>query len=237
MSRQFMAEDGIRAANFGILSKTNSASLSWVGWYAGSGKWDEYAQYWTKSITAGNFQRYKINGSSIEFVTDDGSDLDHIGCAGSIDAGTLEANAETSSSDGWMIYLPNYWMYPPDARIADIAAAVSGAEDMPPDTVLFTDTYRLDSRCYVFSGDTKADDDTCLLEAEKTLTAALDASAIARFTWPSGGKTIVEYRGGEVLLNGVKARELFELPGGLDEWTNQCLLNPASGNTFCFQGK
>ena len=56
------------------------------------------------------------------------------------------------------------------------------------------------------------------------------------FTWPSGGKTVVEHAADTYRINGIKADSLYgaEIPKGVDTWKSNCLKNKVTGNTFCF---
>ncbi|MCH2094184.1 MAG: hypothetical protein MK160_03610 [Rhodobacteraceae bacterium] len=93
------------------------------------------------------------------------------------------------------------------------------------------------SECYVFKGPQLLDHEPCSVEVIFSEDVSLKRKTTGRFTWPSGGVTVVEDEGvwpPEYRING-KPAESFEFFKDQPISNGPCFVNTASGNTFCVE--
>lgn len=228
MHRSYEPEDGITATNFSSQSGPEQRSEHDTSVFGRAGQYSAYG------ATRESFLKYETVDGQVDFTTDNGEDLTEIGCSGYVEMNSLEMAAETLNSNNWFMSMPNYWMYPGEASFKQLMAAAGGESEMPAQAVLRSVNWSYNGRCRVFKGDTRIDDEPCLIEGNKVLNAKLQTKAVLKFNWPSGGVTVLEAGEEGQLLNGAKTGSVYPNPGNLDYGENECLKSKKTGNTFCY---
>ena len=240
LSRQHTPEDGIAApgVRFGEQDLHNLSLLTWI--YAGG--------HWENSATKESFQHYGLSGEAdLEnydaalqtFKSDDGKTISEIGCQGTYSPGMHDFGAKVSTSNGWTLNMPHYWMYPSETKFTDLLKLQNDDFTIPANTILVSQSTKLSSRCLVIIGETVVDDHPCEADAAKQLSADFNATLSLAFTWPSGNKTVIQKSWNSYLINGVRAEILSirDFPSIDGMYQDMCLKNTNSSSIFCFSAK
>lgn len=228
MHRSYEPEDGITASNFASQSGPEQLSEHDTSYFAREGEYSSYG------ATREHFVKYESVDGRIDFTTDNGEELMEIGCTGFVETSNLDMAAETINSNNWFMGMPNYWMYPGEAKFTQLMAAADGASEMPPQAILRSVNWSYNGRCHVFKGNTKIDDEACLIEGNKVMNAKLQTKAVIKFNWPSGGVTVLESGEDGQLLNGSEIGSVYPNPGNLEFSEHECMKSKKTGNTFCY---
>lgn len=231
LSFQMSPEDGVAATNYALEKKQNSG-----GGILEHKIWD------ISDRTADSFKSYKISSGperQIQFATDDGTELGDIGCKGYYEFDKGELAAEVTTSNGWFLSVPNFFIYPSGMSFKQIKASAQGLDDVGPNLRLArkAETPK-QTTCFVFRGNTKVDEEPCQKTSQSTLNFGLETYTIDSYQWPSGGKTVLEKQRGKTLINGSNTELLRgrKKPKPIAEnWKISCLKNTKTGNAFCFK--
>jgi len=229
LSRQMLPEDGAAATNYAYEKSVDTPNeiLPHRIWE-------------TSDVKADMFQKYEAGTGPeprIEFVSDSGTELGDIGCSGYFDGRETEMGAEVQASNGWVLSVPNYFMFPGGLTIDEVRTLAVGEAGLAMETVLATrNDAPVQTTCFVFKGDEKVDEEPCEKSSVSVLNVGLETYTVESFLWPSGGKTVLEREGGTTLINGAATEKLTgsKRPKPIaDDWQIGCLKNKTSGNAFC----
>lgn len=88
--------------------------------------------------------------------------------------------------------------------------------------------------CLVISGNTVIDEDPCLRADEIRQDGKGKRVDIASFVWPSGAKTVIVFKSQQLSINGHRTKNVSNAIAG-DKAS--CVINPSSGNIFCYRPK
>ncbi|MEP1423583.1 MAG: hypothetical protein ABJX32_17855 [Tateyamaria sp.] len=199
-------------------------------------------------VTAGRMALLDRTDGSIGFQTEPHPDVDFVSCKGLMEGTAPKGEGKPSNTVSDSIPIPNWYMLPPNLPFARVIQLANGAPSLPMDTILEeTVTVPRDTTCYVFNASgRRTDAEPCTLTIRDTLPASLAYSRVWSINWPSGAQTTLAAGAGwntedgqiigPVAINGQRGDWTGPPEGsGLSWELVQCLRNPVSGNTFCYE--
>lgn len=198
-------------------------------------------------VTAGRMASLNREGDWLLFETEGHPDVDFVSCEGSLSGDVPAGDGSTSSSAGQGIAIPNWYSLPPNITFDALQAIAARDQRFDATSILEQRTSApRDVTCRVFNGSGREiDNEPCRMEIRDTLPASLAYKRVWTFTWPSGSQTVLEagagwnVEDGEVngpmAINGRRGDAVGPPEGSGIGWDDvNCIRNPGSGNTFCF---
>lgn len=215
MFAQYYSEDGIQPTNYGY-ERTRLGHPRFT------------------MVTGGGFVVYEQQDTDLRFSLSFANETGDIGCEGFVDLATLRAGAETLNSSGYILDLPNYWMFPPNTDFPTLLDLADDKEELPPDAILETRENFKSGTCFVFQAGSLLDKEPCREISTTQRLANAATREVARYVWPSGSVTVVETLNEHLQINGAAAT-VGDVSDLLGHFGATCVRNSASGNTFCFE--